>query len=49
MLPIANLLMQLLQKPRFSGAAVIGTAMIAALMCCRLADPVMSAIQNFLT
>lgn len=49
MLPIVTLFIDLLQKPKFSGAAVIGTAMLAALMCCRLADPVMTAIQNFLT
>ena len=48
MVTLIPLVASLLTKPKFSGGAVIGTAMIASLMCCRLADPVMAMVARFI-
>ena len=42
------LIVSLLTGPRFSGGAVIVTAVAASLMCCRLADPVMDMVGRAL-
>ena len=42
------MIVSLLTQQRFSGGAVIVTAIAASLMCCRLADPLMDAMGRAL-
>jgi len=42
------MIVSLLTQQRFSGGAVIVTAIAASLMCCRLADPLMDMVGRAL-